>query len=59
MAVNTGRFVLVLPPDRRAALDSLASEVGLSTSALVRLAINRLLRERDVLLAAKKNPPKL
>lgn len=44
------RFELKLREDRRAALDSLADEAGISASDLVRLAINRLLDDRASLL---------
>jgi Ribbon-helix-helix protein, copG family len=47
---NDTRFEVKLPAARRAALDSLADEAGVSASDLVRLAITQLLRDRDVRL---------
>ena len=44
------RLEVLLPVKRRAALDAFADECGLSSSGLARLAIARLLQDRDVLL---------
>jgi predicted DNA-binding protein len=50
MAQNDTRFEFKLPAQRRAELDSLADEAGLTASGLVRLAIRRLLEERNAVL---------
>jgi hypothetical protein len=47
---NDSRFEVWLPSERRRELDELAGEAGLSSSDLVRLAISRLLTEREVIL---------
>jgi hypothetical protein len=47
---NDSRFEVWLPSQRRRELDELAGEAGLSSSDLVRLAISRLLTEREVVL---------
>jgi hypothetical protein len=47
---NDARLELKIPTERRAALSTLAEQSGLSSSDLVRLAINRLLEDRDVRL---------
>jgi hypothetical protein len=47
---NVTRLEVLLPVARRAALDALADEYGLSSSTLARLAIGRLLQTREVLL---------
>jgi predicted transcriptional regulator len=46
----TKRFEIKLPEDRRAALDALANQTGVSASDLARLAINQMLEDRDVKL---------
>jgi hypothetical protein len=50
MIQNDTRFEFKLPAHRRAELDSLADEAGLTASDLVRLAIRRLLEERNAIL---------
>jgi predicted DNA-binding protein len=52
MANNDARFELKISTERREALDSLARQSGVSSSDLVRLAINQLLEDRDVRLGA-------
>ena len=47
---NDARLELKIPTERREALSTLAEQSGLSSSDLVRLAINRLLEDRDVRL---------
>jgi hypothetical protein len=46
------RFELKLPEARRAALESLADEVGVSSADLVRLAISQMLEGRAITLPA-------
>lgn len=46
------KFQFRLSSDRREALRGLAHEAGVSESDLVRLAIGRLIEERDVKLPA-------
>jgi hypothetical protein len=46
------RFELKIPTDRRDALNEVARQSGVSSSDLVRLAINQLLEDRDVRLGA-------
>jgi hypothetical protein len=41
------RFEVSILPDRRAALDALARELGCSTSDLARLGVTWVLRNRD------------
>jgi hypothetical protein len=43
------RLHLLLPERSRQGLDALADEVGLTASALARIAINRLLSDHDFL----------
>jgi hypothetical protein len=50
MAQNDTRFEFKLPAQRRAELDNLADEAGLTASDLVRLAIRRLLEQRAAIL---------
>jgi hypothetical protein len=50
------RFEVSIWPDRRAALDALARELGCSTSDLARLGVTWILRNRDVLVGG---PPVL
>jgi hypothetical protein len=45
------RFEVSILPDRRAALDALARELGCSTSDLARLGVTWVLRNRDAWLA--------
>jgi predicted DNA-binding protein len=47
---NDARFELRLPTQRRARLDELADETGLSSADLVRLAIDRLLADPKIVL---------
>jgi hypothetical protein len=47
---NDARFELRLPTQRRAQLEALADETGLSAADLARLAIGRLLDDRKVIL---------
>jgi hypothetical protein len=49
--MNEARFEFRLPADRRRELDELAEQWGLSSAALTRLAVLRLLRQRDALLS--------
>ncbi len=46
------RFEIKLSAERRAQLDALAGEAGLSSAALARLAIAQLLDQREVRLPA-------
>jgi hypothetical protein len=48
MANDSTRFEIKLPANRRAQLGALADECGLSSAALVRLAIGQLLEQREV-----------
>jgi hypothetical protein len=50
MTPNDTRFEFKLPAQRRAELDNLADQAGLTASDLARLAIRRLLDEREVVL---------
>ena len=50
MTANDTRFEFKLPAQRRAELDSLADEAGLTASDLARLAIRRLLDQRAEVL---------
>jgi hypothetical protein len=50
MMAETARFEIILPASRRAELEGLAVETGISASALARLAIKRMLNARDELL---------
>jgi predicted DNA-binding protein len=43
MSVNTNRLEIRLPQERRAELDALARQLGVPSSALVKLAIARLI----------------
>jgi predicted DNA-binding protein len=45
------RFVLRLPERSGVELDALADQVGLTASALVRIAVNKLLEDHDWLPA--------
>jgi hypothetical protein len=45
---NDARLEVRLPAKRRAQLDAMADEAGLSPAALARLAIARLLEERVI-----------
>jgi len=47
--MNT-RFEIRLPAERRARLDTLASDLGMTSSALTRAAIDRVLSDGVVLL---------
>ena len=47
---NDARFELRLPAQRRAQLEALADETGLSSADLARLAIGRLLDDRAIIL---------
>jgi antitoxin component of RelBE/YafQ-DinJ toxin-antitoxin module len=42
---NTNRLEIRLPQERRAELDAIAQQMGLSVSALVKLGISRLISE--------------
>jgi hypothetical protein len=53
---NQKRFEIVLPADRRAGLERLAKEVGVSSSDLARIAIGRLLANPDVITGRKDRP---
>ena len=44
------RFETRLPADQRRELDELAEKTGMSSVQLVRLAIRRLINDRDALL---------
>jgi hypothetical protein len=44
------RFEILLPVSRRTEIDTLAAELGCSSSALVRYAITRILADRDRLI---------
>ena len=50
------RFEIQLPAERRAELDALAREVGTGAADLARLAIVRLLNDREVLIGGKAPP---
>jgi uncharacterized protein YdbL (DUF1318 family) len=50
MVRNNARLELKIPSDRREALSTLAEQSGLSVSDLARLAINKLLLDRNVKL---------
>ena len=54
--VNRRRFEVVLPADRRAGLEQLAKEVGVSSADLARIAIGRLLANPDVITGRKSRP---
>jgi hypothetical protein len=45
---NDTRFEVKLPASRRAALDTLADQTGVSASDWVRIAITKLLADQDV-----------
>jgi hypothetical protein len=45
------RFEIHIPPDRRAALDALAAELGITSSALVRIGVGWVLQHREMLVA--------
>ena len=47
---QTARFEILLPVGRRLELDALATELGCTSSALVRFAITRVLADRDRLI---------
>jgi hypothetical protein len=47
------RFELLLPAARRRELDALAAEAGLSSAAVARLAIARLVAQPGVLLVER------
>jgi hypothetical protein len=47
---NDSRLQILLPAERRAELDRLAGECGLSASDLARLAITEMLGRREVVL---------
>lgn len=49
---NPTRFEVTLPAERRRELDDLAREIGTGSADLARLAITRLLNNRDALLGA-------
>ena len=51
------RFEIVMPADRRAGLEQLAREVGVSSSDLARIAIGRLLANPDVITGRKSDRP--
>jgi predicted DNA-binding protein len=51
--MNEARFEFRLPAHCRRELDELAEATGLSSAALTRLAIQRLLKHRDVLLSSE------
>jgi hypothetical protein len=53
---NDVRLQIRLPAQRRAALDHLAADAGLSSSALARLAIGQLLESREVVLPKLSEP---
>jgi hypothetical protein len=48
------RFEIQLPAERRAELDSLADEIGTNAADLARLAIIRLLANRNELLGRRE-----
>jgi len=48
---NATRFEIKLPAERRAQLDARADEAGVSASDLARLAIGKLLEDRQVVLS--------
>jgi hypothetical protein len=50
------RFEIVMPADRRAGLEQLAKEVGVSSADLARIAIGRLLANPDVITGRKDHP---
>jgi hypothetical protein len=50
------RFEIVMPADRRAGLEQLAKEVGVSSADLARIAIGRLLANPDVITGRKDRP---
>jgi hypothetical protein len=50
------RFEIVMPADRRAGLEQLAKEVGVSSADLARIAIGRLLADPDVITGRKDRP---
>jgi hypothetical protein len=43
------RFEILMPPPQKEALNSFAAELGLTPSALARLAINRLIADHELL----------
>ena len=45
------RFEILISPKQRAALNDFADEIGLTPSALVKLAIGKLLTDHDLLPA--------
>jgi len=54
--VDRRRFEVALPADRRAGLEQLAREVGVSSADLARIAIGRLLANPDVITGRKDHP---
>ena len=50
------RFEVSLPADRRAGLERLAQEVGVSSADLARIAIGRLLNDSASLTGRKDHP---
>jgi hypothetical protein len=50
------RFEIAMPADRRAGLEQLAKEVGVSSADLARIAIGRLLANPDVITGRKDRP---
>jgi hypothetical protein len=50
------RFEIAMPADRRAGLEQLAKEVGVSSADLARLAIIRMLNDPASLTGRKDRP---
>jgi len=53
--VNRRRFEVDLPANRRAGLEQLAKEIGVSSADLARIAIGRLLANPDFITGRKSD----
>ena len=56
---HSKRFEIQLPAENRQALDELADAAGLSSAALARIAIRRLLNHRDDVLHGLTGEPQI
>jgi hypothetical protein len=52
----TKRFEVDISPDRRAALDALARELGCSSSDLARIGVSWVLQHREILIGGPGAP---